>query len=134
MGNKFARLGGDPKRHKRVINGRSKLSEIRRGFHAAPQNTRAPLIREKTEATELHLNGRSRMDRCKGCANGLEFFCARFADKLQGDVHCFGADPFGGSACRLQACNEFAERVAHFVRKIESHKKTHDSGPAVRGE
>jgi hypothetical protein len=134
MGDKITQFGGDAERDKCAFDGPRKIRKIRRGFQAAPQNTRAAFIREKTESAELHLDGRTGVNGGERSLDGLEFFRAYLANELHRDMHGFGPHPFDARTFWLQARDQFAKRLADSIRKIECDEQPHRSSPAMRGE
>src|SRR5579884_509444 len=93
MRRESALFGGKAEAGESGIDIAGETSEFRRRFNTDPEDARALLAGEETDAPEAQLERRMQLGCGEDVADGGEILFGGVADELQGEMKVFGADP-----------------------------------------
>src|SRR4029077_14489557 len=102
-------------------------------FHAAPQNARLTLVREKSDSAKLYFHRLRQMNGTQCGVNRVQLSGIRFTDEFQSDVHSFRARPAHTARQKPEPSYYITKRGAHSLGNIERDEQAHRSPAANSG-
>src|SRR5690349_5601106 len=108
--------------------------ELGARFDARPKDARAARAGEKSQAGEAHFDWGETRKLVQRLTYTVDLFSGNLTKEFERDMHAFQAHPARIRASLLQPVAQLGKRLAHRIRNIQRHEKTHAIPASLRSE